>query len=573
MSQISPNVAVPQAIAETLRTVSQKTLRMKCLTAFAVAVVVLLTAMGLAMLVDYLAVLYDSQWRSVLTATALVSSVLTLAAWIVVGWRYSRLHHSAVAVDRAFPDSQERWTTVSNLGSGGEAARNVHPAMYRQVATEAAQLNPRVSTQQVVRYEGFVTALKCLSTITAVLVLAVVINPRRTTVLMQRFWSPNAYISATEIGHSPSEQVIGRGESLDLVANLEGLPVKTAVLMLEPEQGDPKTFTLVPHTSDEQDRISHRIRVVKSSLKYRFRAGDGQTPWYQVEVADRPKIAATRIRVTPPAYTKQETKQVPRLPRKLSVLEGSRIEIGIKPQREVESVQLSMGEEQSSTLRSDADGWYVWSQEVRESFSFSPLLTEEHGLTNRKPPKCRIVCKPDRPPVVKVLTPRNEVAVRPDDHLEVTFVAKDDVGIGGAELVVFDESMGGRGKPKALKVIAIDLGDQQGKKEVKAKVKLDLNEFQLPDGAQLSYLVRVREDRGEAAQASDMSADAIAAVSPEDSTQDTSAAIPQIDSNQGPVRAATAGNDDQVAENVANADSENQPANSTIPIRCYGKQA
>ncbi len=499
MTQLSHRLSLPNTIAEKLQSVRKRSFKVRLITAVVASVVVLLAAMGLAMLVDYLAVLYDSGWRSVLTMSALVAAGATLVAWILVGWRYTRrLQRSAQVVEQSFPDLEERWTTVTSVSSSPAASRDVHPAMYRQVASEANRWSGRVDSEQVVRYDGIVRALICLSAVTAILVIAVLISPRQTTVLMRRFWAPQAYISATEINHQPEGAVIGRGESLDLVAQLDGLAVKSALLMLEPTEGEAKQLTLVPHGVEDQTRITHRIRTVKSPLRYRFRAGDGQTPWYEVAVADRPRIAATQLTVTPPAYTRQDRKQLVRLPRRLTVLEGSTVEIAIKPEFEVKTAQLLLGSEGKIKLSLDEDGWYRWHQEVNASFSFSPLLTEAHGLTNRKPPKCRVVCQPDRPPVVKVLTPKNEMAVRPDDALEVTFVAKDDVGISQAELIVLDESTGGRSKPKALKIIAVDLGEQQGEKNIKATVRLDLQEFELPDGAQLSYVVRVREDRGQA---------------------------------------------------------------------------
>ena len=499
MSQVSPRLSIPETISEKLISVRGRSFKAQVATASVVAVVVLLAAMGLAMLVDYLAVLYDSRWRVVLTAAALLSAAATLIAWVVVGWRYTRrLRQSAEAVDRHFPDLQERWTTVTSLADSPDSARDVHPAMYRKVATEADRFSGRVQSEQVVRYDGVVRGLISLTVVSAILVAAVAMNPLQTTVLMRRFWSPQSYISATKISHSPDGAVIGRGESLDLTAQLDGLPVKKATLMMHPAAGESKELTLIPRVGDEQTHIKHRIRSVQEPLQYRFRAGDGQTPWYEVAVADRPKIANSQVTITPPEYTRQKAKRMKKLPRRVTVMEGSRLEIALQPKHAVESIEIRLNGDENQSFSQGEDGWYRWSITVEESFSFSPLLTEEHGLTNRKPPKCRVICKPDRPPVVKVLTPENDVAVRPDDTLNVTFVAKDDVGIGSAELVVKQQNLAG--KLETLKTIPVPLGEDQGSKDLRASVELDLAEFELKDGAQLSYVVRVFEQRGQSAR-------------------------------------------------------------------------
>lgn len=501
MAQQGQRITLPGSIAGKLLSVRKRSFKVRLATAVVAAVVVLLAAMGVAMLVDYLATLYDSRWRVVLTTSALAAAGLTLVAWVLFGWRYTRrLDRSAAAVDREFPELEERWTTVASLADSPRTAQDVHPAMYQQVATEATRWSPRVAPERVVTLEGFVRALLCLTAVTAVLGLAVILDARQTTVLMRRFWAPGSLISATEITHTPGNTVVGRGEPLEIAASIEGRPVTRATLTLEPEEGEPQTLTLVPHASQDETRVTHRLRSVNTPVKYQLRAGDGQTPWYEVAVADRPKIDQLRLTVTPPAYTHKPAETKERLPRRLTVLEGSQLEIALNTENGVESVKLRLGPDRAENLSRDADGWYRWTTTVEKSFSLSPRLTEEHGLTNSRPPLCKVTCQPDRPPVVKVLTPQNDVAVRPDEKLKITFVAKDDVGIGSAELVVFDESMGGRSKPLPLKRIPIVLGEQQGATSVKASVDLDLAEFELADGAQLSYAVRVREDRGQTIQ-------------------------------------------------------------------------
>src|SRR5207342_780884 len=92
------------------------------------------------------------------------------------------------------------------------------------------------------------------------------------------------------------------------------------------------------------------------------------------------------------------------------------------------------------------------------------------------------------------LAPNDRVAVRPDDAIQITFSATDDVGIGTAELVVYQES--DQKEPTELAAIPIDLGQQQGARSVQQTVDLDLKKFGTKNGAELSYEIRVREDRG-----------------------------------------------------------------------------
>ena len=503
MTQLQQKVAVPDAVLEKLDEVRGRTLKVRIGTAIVVALGVLLAAMALAMLVDRLAVLYDSRWRLVLTYSSLGAAVLTLGVWLVTAWRQSQqLQQAASDVDHEIPQLEERWSTIAQL-STSQYADQVHPAMYRKVAKEAAGWSPRVEPGEVVSLDRLIRSLWCLMALTVVMGLAVVIDTHQTSVLLRRFWSPQAPIYATEFAEATESVVVARGEALELEAKLEGSPVEQATLYLEPNEGEAQTVTLVPKGQDE-DRVAHRIRSVKTDLRYRLRAGDGQTPWYQVEVADRPRLGEVQVTVIPPRYTGLASEQFDKLPRKISTLKGSLLQLALKPKEAVEKVELQFDEEQLVALTADEDGWCRWESTVEESFALSPVLTESHGLTNSRPPTCEIKCREDAPPVVKILKPDDQIAVLPNDTVPIEFSAKDDLGIGSAELLVYDDSLAVEGEPLPLATIPIPLGEQIGSAEVFGTVNLDLTQFELSNGAQLSFAIRVSEDRSALANNNDL---------------------------------------------------------------------
>jgi hypothetical protein len=494
MTNQSAEFRVPLAVADKLEAVRKRAWKVRVATAFVGGMVVLLAAMGLAMAIDRWATLYNPAWRSMLTLLALGATGITLVLWILAAWRYvNRVDRVAADVDRSVPKLEERWSTIAQL-STPEKTRDIHPAMYRQVADEANKYSSQVDPLAVVRLNGFTRAAWCLTAVTAILIGAAVMDSHRTAVLFKRFWLPMANISATEIHPVAQTGVVARGESLEIAAELAGTPVHEATLILAPETEDEQTITLVPR-GDEQNKLSHRVRAVTEPLKYRLRAGDGQTDWQEVAVADRPELAAATLTVIPPEYTQQEPQEFDKLPRRLSALMGSQLKFAFKPRQSIAKLQLDLADGKSETLLMDADGWYRWNLELKENVSLSPILEEEHGLTNRRPPQCSIQARPDKPPIVRIITPNEEMAVRPDDKVPVTFEAKDDVRVGSAELVIYDESNKGGNGPRVLDTIPIPLGEQEGQKEVKATVELDLNKYKVINGAELSFAVRVREDR------------------------------------------------------------------------------
>jgi hypothetical protein len=494
MNKSMLNAAVPEAILRKLRLVRQRKLLVQAASALVAAVAVLLAAMGIAMLVDWLATLYDSRWRFVLTWSALAAAMCTSVGWLIFAWRRAtRLDRVAAEVDRQVPRLEERWTTMTRLGEDAAKPEVIHPAMLRRLSSEAASWEPHVEPENVVSMSTLMRALLGLTAVTAVLAIAVVFNSREVLVLAHRFWQPGTSISATKLINDPGDIVIARGEPLALNVGIDGTPVENAILFVRPEDKPTQSITLVAEHHDPI-AFSHRMRTVDEPFAYRFRAGDGQTDWHNVGVADRPEIEKIKLSITPPAYTRQPAKTFDRLPERISALRTSRLELALRPKTQVASAELKLDNGQHIPLTLGADGWYRWTTTVNESAVFSPTLTESHGLTNRLSPKCSLIAYEDQPPTVKVLSPDDKTAVRPDDALQITFAATDDVGIGSAELVVYEEH--GADEPKQLATIPIDLGEQQGSRSVQKTVDLDLKKFSAKDGTELSYEVRVREDRG-----------------------------------------------------------------------------
>src|SRR4029079_1283642 len=116
MNQSKSQSAVPASVLRKLTLVRQRKMVVQALSALVAAGAVLLAAMGIAMLIDWLATLYDSRWRFVLTGMALLFAACTAIGWLFVAWRRaSRLEQVAAEVDHKVPRLEERWTAMTRL--------------------------------------------------------------------------------------------------------------------------------------------------------------------------------------------------------------------------------------------------------------------------------------------------------------------------------------------------------------------------------------------------------------------------------------------------------------------------
>ncbi|MCA9241263.1 MAG: hypothetical protein KDA37_13730, partial [Planctomycetales bacterium] len=481
-------------IEEKLRRVRARKLTIGLVRAVLASAAVLLGGMLLAMLIDWLTRPGNDALRPWLTRVPLLATAATLGylVWRLVT-REAQLPLVASDIDHANPELEERWSTLTETSTAWQRGEAAHPAVYRQLEKEAVAWAPRVEPQRVITRRPLRRPLWALGAVVAALFVCMLIDVAQTAVLVRRFWSPHANITLTKLGGVPTSLVVAKGENASLKTELTGRVPETAELVIRRDNGQVSLVQLDVEQG-ETSVATHRITSVEKPFEFQWRAGDSWSDWAPVEIAQRPRLTEVRFKATPPEYTKREPLVETTLPGRARLVEGSTLEIALKSDIELSSMQLDFGPGGNVSLKPDDDGWRRWRTTVTDDFDFSVLLTEPHGLTNRRPPHCRVSVYQDRAPSVKILSPSPDTAVRPDDEVKIHFAAEDDFAVERAELIVYGEQ-NEQGEREVLKAIPIDLGEMQGQTSVRGSVSLPLEELELETGDSISYAVRVHDNR------------------------------------------------------------------------------
>ncbi len=493
----SSRITIPAPVERKLEEVRVARDRARLATVAVIGLLTLLLAMSLAMLVDWSLTLFDPFWRSLLTGTALLTVGVSIATAGGVLWRRGRrLAAVAQDIDRAIPRIEERWWTVAELAAAPlDQQRNVHTGMMSRLSRESAKWETHVSPEEVVSLRGLLHTVLAVCAVVLLLLTAFVVDWQQSSVLVKRFWAPTANISATQLEVPESDLVTARGEPLLLDVHQQGRLAEEATLVVRAEADLSEEKTLLSASGPDEDRFVHRIKSADESFRFRLRAGDGQSRWVGVTVADRPELAAARFRAVPPEYTGRDPVDLNELPGRIKIVEGSRLEVALLPRADVDSVKLKLADDHVETLAAGADGWHRFRTTLNDDLTMTALLTETHGLQNKRPPVCRIEVYRDQPPAVDVASPTDDMAARPDDEIEIDFTASDDFGIAKAELVIYEDPKEGADGVRELQIIDIPLGEQDGATTVNQSVPLDLSQFNLEDGQSISYAVRVYDTR------------------------------------------------------------------------------
>lgn len=516
---------IPSVMESKLRSLRRRSWLLIAFRGLAIAISVLVLAMMIAMTIDWVFVLFDWRPRVFLTLATLLLAVVSLL-WTTVSRfrRFAKLQSTAQQVDAAVPQLQHRWSTVAQmnrvLGHDGEGREGQGTAklMRDQVASEAVAMQSMVDPSRIAPLSVLRQSLMCFAGSGLLLLIFMMLHWSQTLVLLQRFWRPTQAITATELVSLTADQLVPRGESIELHTRIQGIPRSSAELSVRYQSGATDLFKIDElEIANEQFVYSWRA---DESAQYRFRAGDGQTDWHDLQVIDYPEIGEIQFRLIAPVYTNQKVIEKTYLPRRMKVTEGSELEIAIKPIEPVQKMEmcrvvirsgapatdrnLATNEEEKVGLNADINGWYRYRSQLNESVTLQPSLLSLHGLADETPRRIRIDVLADKAPVARVISPTDEESVAEDDKIEIKFEAHDDHAVAKAELIVYDESQRNEEGELIRKEIMrreVPLGDQAGKKHVATTTQLDLSELDLPVGSEVSYAIEVTDNRNEAGSA------------------------------------------------------------------------
>ncbi|MFO0916830.1 MAG: hypothetical protein U0872_00745 [Planctomycetaceae bacterium] len=555
VSRPESTIAVPGQVTEKISRVVQKTRESRLISGAILAAAGALLILLAAILIDWTLVLFETEQRRGLTLFGLLATGGLGIGLIAFAWmRRMTLFEAARQIDRQIPELEERWTSVLDFAFSASAPElRGAESLRRKVAEEAAQLSSRVDPVRIPSKRELTVAASALGLVVGFWLLALIVDARHVGVLVQRFFSPAAEISLTRIHSETGDVVLPKGADVRLVASVQGRRQKTAELFVQYEGQKPEAYSLKV-SAGESPQAEFPMKNLQSSFAYRFRSGDGQTPWRRVTIADKPVFRNIRLKVTPPSYSKLPETAFDSLPKTILALADSRLELTLEPNQPLKSLAIQRNQEPPENLPQQDSGLYRWELLLTDSLSIRPLMETPEGLRNEPAPHCEITVFRDQAPTVSIADPTADVAIRPDDQLNIIFDAKDDLGISQAELVVFDASSP---DGKELRTIPIPLGDQAGERTIHAQIELNLEEFDLKQGDALTYAIRVYDTKQEA-----VTQQPVAAADPE-SNDSASAAEQNI------AQASDAPADSQPADSKPSqesaADSQSPSANGQNP--------
>lgn len=231
---------------------------------------------------------------------------------------------------------------------------------------------------------------------------------------------------------SPASAIVPRGEPVRVTAELSGRPAED--VWLEATRSGEARERLRMRPSGPS-RFSVDLDAAADEIVYRVRAGDGLTRHFRLTAVSPPRVVQFHKTYAHPAYTGLPTNTVAELHGDIEAIEGTDVTLALEldqPVREGE-LRVEVGHATNAVpLKSGRGGRASATLAMRESGTYRVhLVARRTGFANRFSPQYEIRVQPDLVPSVTIESPESDLAVRPDEIVDLNARVRDDLGLTG----------------------------------------------------------------------------------------------------------------------------------------------
>ncbi len=362
---------------------------------------------------------------------------------------------------------------------------------------------------------------------------------RAFSLLAGRFFHPGMDLprpSRVALHVLPGNAVIGIDDDFIVHATLvRGAPDKIQLRFRVPG-GEWRTVDMEPEAESHSDHLAgsdaggangarggqtvefhHEFRRARHTFEYQALAGDFLSPIHRVEVRERPRPELFTMTYRFPSYTRHRPLVV-RSPRgDLSAVAGTMTDLEVSLSGHPVVARLTeRGSKEAVDLpiESNSDVTRTHTRiEIQRDRTYQLYLEDADGVSNRGGESYSIHAEDDRPPLVRILSPKNrEVVVEEASRLELQFQAQDDFGIEDLEVVLVDGTIGSVPAPEASGTnssgerqfpIALDL-EKRGRRLIAGTYLWDLAILRLRPGESRTFHIAARDGLGQSGASQEM---------------------------------------------------------------------
>lgn len=440
------------------------------------AVLALLAAMAL---VDYWLVLPSN----VRVGESILVGALAVMGLVRLAWRLrgtSTAKDIALELERRRPDlGCVLSTAVEYLPGGRTANEEYEPQMVAALQEFAARKLVVIETPWWRRQ--LLVAAGIAGGAVLIVTLAILLVPGGNTAAW-RALAPWSHAHYTTIEVKPGNNEVIEGADQEIEAVTAGKLLQTARLEWKTTASADWQYAAMQRAGSS--RFLGVLPCVTGDVSYRVTSRDTRSPEFKLTSFIPPGYKSVRVRITPPAYTKEEAHEEGSAD--LTVLRASRLDYEFLTAGVLTNARLRFANGPSVPLTYHAEG--RWTNSVvasKEAYYWLDLL-DHKGRKGGNDKAFKLTLVQDEKPIVDVIEPGLDVRSEPTNKISLTVSANDDYCVRALRLIY--RKMNG---PWYTNNITLPKGEA---KEVETPAALDLTPLQLKPYEVAAYYVEALDN-------------------------------------------------------------------------------
>jgi hypothetical protein len=373
---------------------------------------------GVLLVADFAAIVFILR-RPMLEALA------THAHWV----------EAAQQIESLEPAFAQRLITVTSQLQSPESHRG-SPGMLAALIAELTGFTQGRRAADLLHIRRIARSLTLAGAFLAITLAALVIPWLNLPRLMARFtrpWADIPPVTTTQLGVDPGSTKITQGRPMTVLVSASHLGDSPVRLFVRENDG------WATHDLDKTNdgRYAVELPPRDRSTQYYVTGGDARSPLYDIHVITVPGLVEVRARVQYPPYLHWPDKPLTLADGKLEVPIGSEVSLSLVGTEPLADATLQPKDGKPIATAASVDPAVRTAKvAANKDVQLVATLTSQQGVTQPAAQPISIKALPDRPPLVRLLVPDQELRLNPTDVLTTACQAMDDYGIESLTLAV-----------------------------------------------------------------------------------------------------------------------------------------
>ncbi len=389
-----------------------------------------------------------------------------------------------------------RWDSPESMG--------LSPQLVRQTIEQGIHSAGQADFDRIINYRQRNGNLLRGGAAAGLMILAFVLFPQTMTLwfgrniaIGEQAWPQRTHLHV--VGAQQHRLVVPRGDDMQLQIRAEGVVPEAVYLDYRIDSGRRVTEQM---TSIGKGLFRLKFNNVLEPMVLRGRGGDGQTPWVDVELVDRPHVQELALHISPPSYTNQPRRALESGEGSYYVLAGGTLEISGRANKPLSGAKLMLGNDPLGALVRDPDDPRRFSRTLGPADLQSGVYGIElrdteppDGLLSRRPMRFSLRVMPDQPPTARAELMGIGDLVLAGAVVPMTCQFTDDYAVTDAQLRWRIDVPGQPSNPDEDQARRFDeLVDRFGDRRIEDfEYRLELAELDPPLGAHVTFFVEATD--------------------------------------------------------------------------------